>query len=134
MRSNCGFGKSDAAQDELTKLPLQIGGVAVGKTGHGGKPRERRHQHGVVREPEQVERIAADPRRVAGRYSAFDRCPEHRPDQATDLVVEQARELAIVEMARRHQPQPLRFLLIRTVGYFHEMANHALDQFDQCGS
>ena len=74
MRSNCGLGKSDAAQDELTKLPFQIGGVAVGKTGHGRKPRERRHQHGVVREPEQVERIAADPRRVTGGDRALDRC------------------------------------------------------------
>jgi hypothetical protein len=37
-------------------------------------------------------------------------------------------------VARRHQPQPLRFFLIRTVGYFHEMANHALDQLNQRGS
>ena len=72
-------------------------------------------------------------RGVAGRNSAFDRSGEHRTDQATDLVVEQTRELAVVEMTRRHQPQPLRFLLIRPVGHLHEMANHALDQFDQRG-
>src|SRR5512139_3256369 len=58
MRSDGGLGKPDAAQDELSELPLQIGDVAVGKTGHGRKPGQRRHQHGVVGEPEQVERIA----------------------------------------------------------------------------
>src|SRR6185369_8575457 len=92
MRSNCGLGKSDAAQDELRELLLQIGGVAVGKTGHRRKPRQRRHQNGVVREPEQVERIVADPCRVPGSDRAFDRRGEHRPDQAADLVVEQPRE------------------------------------------
>src|SRR4029077_10306571 len=61
MRSNCGFVKPDAAQNKSTELTLQIVGVAVGKTGHGRKPRQRRHQHGVVREPEQVKRVAADP-------------------------------------------------------------------------
>src|SRR5258708_1129161 len=54
MRSNCGFVKSDPAQDELAKLPLEIGGVAVGKTGYGRKPRQRRHQHGVMGKPEQI--------------------------------------------------------------------------------
>ena len=97
-----------------TQLPFEIGGVAVGKTRHGRKPRQRRHQHGVMREPEQVERLASDPRRVAGRDRAFERCGEHRPDQVADLVVEQPREFAVVEVAGRHQPQPLRFLLIRT--------------------
>src|SRR6185436_20752776 len=101
MRSNCGFGKSDAAQDELTELLLQISSVAVRKTGHGRKPRKRRHQHGVMGEPEQVERIAANLFCVASRDRSFDRYTEHRPDQAADLVVEQPRELAVIEMARR---------------------------------
>src|SRR6266850_251223 len=57
MRINCGLGKSDAAQDELTKLALEIGRVAVRETRHGWKPRQRRHQNGVVRKPEQVKRI-----------------------------------------------------------------------------
>src|SRR6478752_8448597 len=81
MQSNCGFVKSDPAQDELAKLPLEIGGVAVGQTGHGRKSRQREHQHGVMGKPEQVERLAADPRCVAGRDRAFERCGEHRPDQ-----------------------------------------------------
>src|SRR6187431_3697447 len=129
MRSNRGLGKSDAAQDELRELLLQIGGVAVGKTGHRRKPRQRRHQNGVVREPEQVEWIVADPRRVTASDCAFNRRREYRPDQAADLVVEQTRELTVIEMTGRHKPHPLRFLLIRPVGYLHEMASHALDQF-----
>jgi hypothetical protein len=36
MKSNCGFVKSDTAQDELAKLPFEVGGVAVGKTGTAG--------------------------------------------------------------------------------------------------
>src|SRR4029077_4863579 len=70
MRSNCGFVKSDPAQDELAKLPLEIGGMAIGETAHAGEPRQRRHQHGVMGKPEQIERLAADPRRVAGRDCA----------------------------------------------------------------
>src|SRR4051812_48425607 len=58
MGGNCGLAKSDAAQDELTKLPLDVGGVAVGKTGHRREPRQRGHQHGVMGKPEQVERLA----------------------------------------------------------------------------
>ncbi len=37
-------------------------------------------------------------------------------------------------MAGRHQPQPLRFLLIRAVRYLNEMSHHAFDQGDErCG-
>jgi hypothetical protein len=36
------------------------------------------------------------------------------------------RELPVIEVARRHQPQPLRFLLIRPVRYLDEMSHHAL--------
>src|SRR5260370_21616887 len=60
MKSNRGFVKPDSAENELAKLPFEAGGIAVGKTGHGGKPRQRRHQHGVMGEPEQVERRVAD--------------------------------------------------------------------------
>src|SRR3954454_23485549 len=73
MRRNCGFVKSDTAQDELAKLTFKVGGVAVGKTGRGRQPRQRRHQHSVMRKPEQIERLAADPRRVAGGDRALQR-------------------------------------------------------------
>src|SRR3954470_19516178 len=85
MRSNCGFVKSDTAQDELAKLTFKVGGVAVGETGRGRQPRQRRHQHGVMRKPEQIERLAADPRRIAGRNRALERRREHRADQIADL-------------------------------------------------
>ena len=52
--------KSDAAQNEFTYLPFEIGRVAVCQTGHGRKPRQRRHQHRVMRKPEQIERRATD--------------------------------------------------------------------------
>ena len=77
MRSNCGFVKSNAAEDELAKLPFEIGGVAVSENRHYRKPRQRGHQHGVMGKPEQVERIIADLRRIAGGYRAFERCSEH---------------------------------------------------------
>src|SRR4051794_37468217 len=54
MRSKCGFVKSDAAENKLAKLPFEVGGVAVGQARHGRKPRQRRHQHGMMRKPEQV--------------------------------------------------------------------------------
>src|SRR5438552_17575431 len=82
MRSNCGFVKSDPAEDELTKLPFEAGRIAVVKTGNGGQPCQRRHQHGVVGKPEQIERIAADPCRIAGFDRALERVGEHRTDQA----------------------------------------------------
>src|SRR5437762_12747623 len=85
MKSNCGFVKSDTAQDELAKLTFEIVGVAVSETGDGWKPRQRRHQHGVMGKPEQVERLAADLRRVACLNRALQRCGEHRPDQIADL-------------------------------------------------
>ena len=81
MRSNCGLVKSDAAQDELTKLPFKIGGVAVGETRHHRKPRQRGHQHGVMCKPEQVERFIADLDRIAGSYGALERFREHAADQ-----------------------------------------------------
>src|SRR5882757_619266 len=131
MRSNCGFVKSDAADNELAKLPFEGGGFAVVQTGNGGKPRQRRHQYRVVGKPEQVERLAADARCVAGRDRAVEGSSEHRPDQASDLGVEQAGEFAVVEMARGHEAQPLRFLVVGTGGNLHEMTDHAPDQFDQ---
>src|SRR6476659_8466555 len=103
MRSNCGFVESDTAQDELAKLPFEVGGVAVGEARDGRKPRQRRHQHGVMGKPKQIERLAADPRRIARRNRAFERAGEHRRYQIADLVIEQPRELPVVEMARRHQ-------------------------------
>src|SRR5665213_2996492 len=80
-------------------------------------------------EPEQVQRLGADPRGVAGLDRAIERGDEQRPDQAADLAVEQAREFAVVEMARGHQAQPLRLLLVP--GDAEEVPHHAPDQFDQ---
>ena len=50
----------DAAKDELAELPLEDDGVAVLKTRRYRQPRQGRGQNSVVREPEQVERRAAD--------------------------------------------------------------------------
>src|SRR4051812_40656541 len=97
MRSNCGLVKSDAAEDELAKLPFEVGGVAVGETRHRRKLRKRSHQHGVMRKPEQIERLASDLRRVARRHGALKRRGEHRADQIADLGVKQPCEFAIVE-------------------------------------
>ena len=127
MRSNCGFVKSDAAENELAELPFEVGGIAVVQTGNGGKPRQRRHQDDVVGKPEQIQRLAADPRRVARRNRAIERSGEHRPDQVGDLGLEQAREFAVVKMARGHEAQPLRFLVVGTGGNLHEVADHAPD-------
>src|SRR5712664_4941627 len=85
MRSNCGFVKSDSSEDKFAKLPFEIGGIAVSEARDDRKPRQRRHQHGVMREPEQIERFAADTLRIACRDRAVDRCGEHRPDQIGDL-------------------------------------------------
>src|ERR1700730_14661171 len=107
MRSNCGLVKSDAAKYEFEKLPFEVGGIAVGEARNGRKPGQRRRQHGVVSKPEQVERLATDPRRVARLNRAIERSVEDLPDQIGDLGVEQPRKLAVVEMARGHQPQTL---------------------------
>src|SRR3982074_1912025 len=61
MRDDSGFVESNSAENEFANLPLEIGSVAVGKAWNRGQPRQRRHQHGVMRKPEQVERIASDP-------------------------------------------------------------------------
>ena len=53
------------------------------------------------------------------------------PISVADLVVQQPREFAVVEMAGGHQPQPLRFFLVRAVAILQEVPDHALDQFDQ---
>src|SRR5689334_20033634 len=90
MRRNCGFVKSDTAQDELAKLTVKVGGVAVGQTERGRQPRQRRHQHGVMRKPEQIERLASDPGRIARGDRALERCREYRADEIADLGVEQA--------------------------------------------
>src|SRR3954451_6948477 len=60
MRSNCGFVKSNAAKNELAKLPLEVGGIAVSQARHGRQLRQRRHQHGVMGKPKQIERLASD--------------------------------------------------------------------------
>src|SRR5450432_2451090 len=65
MGGDCGFVKSDSAEQKLAKLPFECAGVAIGEAWRGRKLRQRRHQRGVMGEPEQVERIACNPRRIA---------------------------------------------------------------------
>src|SRR5258705_6712160 len=131
MRSNCGFVKSDAAENELAQLPFEPGRIAVVKTRNGGQACQRRHQHGVVGKPEQIERLAAGLHRIAGFDRALDRVGEYRSDQAFDLGIKQPGKFAVVEMAARHQPDALRFLFVGPVGNLQEVPDHALDQFDQ---
>ena len=61
MGGNRGFVQSNSAENELAKLPFEIGRVAIGQAWNRRQPRQRRHQHGVMREPEQIERLASDP-------------------------------------------------------------------------
>src|ERR1700738_2357745 len=61
VRDDGGFVESNSAENELANLPLEIGSVAVGQAWNRWQSRQRRHQHGVMRKPEQVERIAFDP-------------------------------------------------------------------------
>src|SRR5664279_5066593 len=99
MRSNCGFVKSDSPEEKLAKLPFQIGRIAVRQAGHGRQPRQCRHQHGVMGEPEQVERLGSDPRSIACHHRAIERGDEYRRDQVADLGIEQSREFTVIEMA-----------------------------------
>src|ERR1700722_211153 len=128
MRGNCGFVKPDATEDEFAKLPLKIECIVIGQAWNGWQPHQRRHQHGMMGKPEQVERIARDPRGVAGGHGAIEGSRKWRPDQFGNLAIEQPGEFAIVEMARDHQPKPLRFLLV--VPDLQEMPDHAPDQFE----
>src|SRR5581483_5507129 len=66
MVKDCGVVKANAAKQELAQLALEAADVAIRKTGHRGKPRHRRRQHGVVGKPEQIGRLAPDSRGVAG--------------------------------------------------------------------
>src|SRR5689334_13213610 len=99
MSGNCGFVQSDAAEDELAKLPFEDGGIAILETGNRRKPRQCRSQYRVVREPEQIERRAADVGRIPRRDGALQRSHEGRPDQIADLAVQEAGKFAVLEMA-----------------------------------
>src|SRR5580693_7684347 len=103
MVEDCGVVKADAAKQEFAELALETADVAIPKTGHGGKARHRRRQHGMVGKPEQIDRLAADSRGIAGGDRGLERGHEHRPDQLLHLGIEQARELTVVEMAGDHQ-------------------------------
>ena len=129
MRYYCGVVKSNAPQKEFAKLSFELAPMAVGEAGNRRKTGQCRRQCRVMREPEQVQGIAADPHRVARRNRGLELCGEHRPDQLFDLGVDQASELAVIEMAARHQPEPLLLLLIG--GYLKEVTHHAPHQFDQ---
>ena len=52
MKSNRSFVEADAAEDEFAKLPFEIGGIAVGKTGIAGLASAAIST--VMRKPEQV--------------------------------------------------------------------------------
>ena len=51
--------------------------------------------------------------------------------QLADLRIEQPREFAVIEMTGGHEPEALRFLLIRNVRYLEEVPDHSPDQFDK---
>src|SRR4029453_9729330 len=131
MGGNCGFAKSDAAKDELAKLPLENDSIAILKTRRYRQPRQGCGQNRVVREPEQVERLPARLRRIARIDGALQRRYESRSDQVGDLAVQEPRKLAVLEMARGHEAQALRLLLVGTVRDVDEVADHAADQLDQ---
>jgi hypothetical protein len=61
MKGKRGFVDPDTTENEFTKLPFEIGSIAVGQARRRRQPRQRRHQHGVMRKPEQVQRLAPDP-------------------------------------------------------------------------
>src|SRR5690242_18320311 len=103
MSCNCGFVQSDTAEDKLAKLPFENGGIAILKTRNRRKPRQCRSQHGMVREPEQVERRVAGFGCIARFDGALQRSHEGRPDQIADLAVQEAGKLAVLKMARSHE-------------------------------
>src|ERR1700754_2458465 len=123
MGGNGGFAQSDAAKDELAELPLENDSIAILKTWRDRQPRQGCGQNSVVREPEQVERFAADLGRIAGIDGALQRGDESRSDQVGDLAVQEPRELAVLEMARRHEAQALRLFLVGAVRDVDEMAD-----------
>src|SRR4030088_548826 len=116
MRDDSGFVESNSAENEFANLPLEIGSVAVGKAWNRWQPRQRRHQHGVMGKPEQVERIACDPGCLPCRHGLLQRCGEHRPDQIPDLLLNQPGEFPAVELAGDHQPETLGLLLVGSIG------------------
>src|SRR6185312_14637187 len=85
MRSDCGAAESDAAENEFTELPFELGCLAIAEAGNGRQSGQRRRQHGVVREPEQIKRLVADRGGIAGRHRALERGGEYRADQVSDL-------------------------------------------------
>src|SRR5436305_9769997 len=90
MGGNGGFLQSDAAENEIAKLALEIGGIAVGQARNRRQPSKRGHQHGVVRKPEQVQRLSSIAGCIARLYRSLQRCGEHGSDQSADLLVDQA--------------------------------------------
>src|SRR5512141_2207002 len=85
MRSNCGVVKSDTPQEKLTQLPLKVVSLAVSEARRGRQPGQRSGHHRMMRNPEQVERIAAERPRVPSRNGPLERGEEDRPDQLLDL-------------------------------------------------
>jgi len=74
MKSKCGFVKPDSAENELAKLPFEAGGIAVGKTGHGGKPRQAPPLARCDGRTRTGERRVAIGEAIAYRDRAFERC------------------------------------------------------------
>src|SRR5665213_1778120 len=48
MGGNCCFVQTNAAENELAKLPFEIGSVPVSQTWHRRQLRQGRHQHRVT--------------------------------------------------------------------------------------
>src|SRR6478736_777199 len=115
MGCNCGFGKSDAAEDELTQLTFEIGRVAIVETWHDWQARQRRGQHDMMCKPEKIERLTADACGFASFNRPLQRGDKSRADQIAELAVQQARKLAVLEMTGGHEAQALR-LLVGPVG------------------
>src|SRR5512140_3542195 len=112
MGGDRSLAKSDAAENELAKLPFEIGGIAILNTRRCRQPRHGCGENSVMRKPEQVQRCAADLDRIARFNRALERGDEGRSDQVGDLAVEQTRKLTVLEMARRHEAQALHLFLV----------------------
>src|ERR1700743_319105 len=92
MRGNRGLMETDPAKNKLTNLSFEVGGLAIGETWHGRQPCQRRRQHRVMREPEQVQRFARDARGLARCYRVIQRGREHGPNQSAHLRIDNSRE------------------------------------------
>ena len=66
MQGNCLRIQADSTKNEFTDLPLQTRRVAIRQRRNGRQLGQHHHQNGMVREPEQVERLAFGRHGVSG--------------------------------------------------------------------